>query len=63
VETFPFEATLAAEPPVMAPLAPFAAPGLLPLGLQRLMRTKNFMLIAGIGAGAVPCWRRPGVRA
>lgn len=53
VEAFPFEATLAAEPPVMTPLAPSTPPSALPSGLQKLMRTKNFMLIAGIGAGAL----------
>ncbi len=53
VETFPFEATLAAEPPVMTPLAPLAPPSSLPLWLQKLVGTKNFTLIAGIGAGAM----------
>jgi len=51
VEAFPFEATLSAEPntiaPPAAPPARFALP--LPPWLQRLVDTKNFLLIAGIG--------------
>ena len=52
VEAFPFEATLTAEPPILpAPPAPPASS--LPLWLQKLMGTKNFTLIAGIGAAAM----------
>jgi len=53
VEAFPFEATLGAEPPIATPLAPLAAPSPLPPWLQKLLQTKNFWLIAGIGGGAV----------
>jgi len=55
VEAFPFEATLAAEPPVIA-LPPSPAPGPahhLPPWLQKLMGVKNFMLIAAIGGAAL----------
>jgi flagellar M-ring protein FliF len=54
VEAFPFEATLQAEPPTLIappPAAPPASPW--PRWLQKLMGTKNFTLIAGIGAGAM----------
>jgi flagellar biosynthesis/type III secretory pathway M-ring protein FliF/YscJ len=53
VEAFPFESTLAAEPPI--PLAAPAAPRGLPFPpwLQKLVGTKNFAVIAAIGAGAM----------
>jgi flagellar M-ring protein FliF len=52
VETFPFEATLTAEPvSVVAPAAAPAATSPLPPGLQKLLGQKNFATIAGIGAG------------
>ena len=54
VEAFPFEATLTAEPPLAAAPATNPAPGLpLPPWLQKLMATKNFLLIASIGGGAM----------
>ncbi len=54
VEAFPFESTLTAEPPVFSGPAPAAPGGSLPLPpfLQKLVGTKNFLLITGIGAGA-----------
>jgi len=53
VEAFPFEATLAAELPVLRPAAPAAPASALPKWLQKLVATKNFVLIASIGAGAI----------
>lgn len=59
VETFPFEATLTAEPPILTPASssvpppPNKLPSWAPPWLQNLMGTKNFMLIAGIGAAAM----------
>jgi flagellar M-ring protein FliF len=52
VEAFPFEATMTAEPPGMAPAGP-PSPNSFPPWLQKLLATKNFTLIAGIGAGAM----------
>lgn len=52
VESFPFESTLAAEPPVMLPAPPGKPSIPLPPWLQKLIGTKNFALIAAIGAGA-----------
>ena len=53
VEAFPFEATLAAEPPVMpAPSAPPKPAIPLPPWLQKLTGAQNFAVIAGIGAAA-----------
>jgi flagellar M-ring protein FliF len=54
VEAFPFESTLSAEPPTM-PVASAEPKSSLPLPpwLQKLMGTKNFAMIAGIGAGAM----------
>ncbi|MSV34241.1 MAG: flagellar M-ring protein FliF [Bryobacterales bacterium] len=59
VEAFPFEATLAAEPPVITPVSspasgpPNQLPAWMPQWLQKLMGAKNFLLIAGIGAAAM----------
>ncbi|MEQ1947284.1 MAG: flagellar basal-body MS-ring/collar protein FliF [Bryobacteraceae bacterium] len=56
VEAFPFESTVAVEPPASPPAtAPTSPLGNIPLPpwAQKLMGTKNFMVIAGIGAGAV----------
>ena len=54
VEAFPFESTLSAEPPVMtaAPAEPTSFVPLPPWA-QKLMGAKNFVVIAGIGAGAM----------
>ena len=54
VEAFPFESTLSAEPPSLqaAPAEPKSSLPL-PPWLQKLMGAKNFMMIAGIGAGAM----------
>ncbi len=53
VDAFPFETTINAQPPVLD--APLKAPPSIPLPpwLEKLMRTKNFMLIAGIGGAAM----------
>jgi flagellar M-ring protein FliF len=54
VEAFPFEATLAAEAPVLpAPSGPPKSSIPLPAWLQKLMEAKNFALLAAIGAGAM----------
>src|SRR6266853_668271 len=54
VEAFPFEATLQAEPPTMSAPAPPAPPSVpLPPWLQKLVATKNFTLLAGIGAAGL----------
>lgn len=59
VESFPFEATLTAEPPILtpasspAPAPPNKLPIWAPPWLQKLMGSKNFPLIAGIGAAAM----------
>ena len=54
VEAFPFEATMTAEPPAMgAPAAPPSPNASFPPWLQKLLATKNFTLIAGIGAAAM----------
>ncbi len=57
VEAFPFEATLALQPPPM-PSTTTGKPGeqvllYLPAWLQEAMKNKNFVIFAGIGAGAV----------
>ena len=52
VNAFPFASTLTAEP-LTTEAAPSAAPNELPPWLQKLMATKNFLMIAGIGAGAM----------
>ncbi len=54
VEAFPFESTLSAEPPSLqaAPAEPKSSIPL-PPWLQKLMGAKNFMMVAGIGAGAM----------
>ncbi|MEQ1885055.1 MAG: flagellar basal-body MS-ring/collar protein FliF [Bryobacteraceae bacterium] len=60
VEAFPFESTIAVEPPPAPPAA--GAPAVpaspfsnlpLPPWAQKLVGTKNFLVIAGIGAGAI----------
>jgi flagellar biosynthesis/type III secretory pathway M-ring protein FliF/YscJ len=53
VNAFPFEATLNAEPQTAVNAAPPAAASPMPPWLQKLMGLKNFMLIAGVGAGAM----------
>jgi len=54
VEAFPFESTLSAEPPMLnaAPAEPLSSLPLPPWA-QKLVGAKNFVLIAGIGAGAM----------
>jgi flagellar M-ring protein FliF len=52
VNAFPFASTLSAEPQTIE-VAPTAAPNNLPPWLQKLMATKNFLIIAGVGAGAM----------
>jgi flagellar M-ring protein FliF len=52
VEAFPFEATMTAEPPILTP-SPAPPASSLPPWVQNLMASKNFMLIAAIGAGAM----------
>jgi len=53
VEAYPFEATLTAEPPFPSPSTPSARIQFIPQWLQELVRSKNFPLLAGIGAGAM----------
>jgi flagellar M-ring protein FliF len=53
VDAFPFEATLTAEPLMLAPSAAVKPPTSLPPWLQDLMEHKNFALIAGIGGAGI----------
>jgi flagellar M-ring protein FliF len=54
VEAFPFEATMTAEPPLLGPPAGAVPPvSSLPPWLRTIMATKNFTLIASIGAVAM----------
>jgi flagellar M-ring protein FliF len=53
VEAFPFEATLTAEPLTLTSPGAVLSPSNLPAWLQKLMGTKNFLLIAGIGGVAM----------
>jgi flagellar M-ring protein FliF len=53
VNAFPFESTLNAEPATGINAAPPAAINALPPWLQKLMAQKNFMVIAGVGVGAL----------
>jgi flagellar M-ring protein FliF len=53
VNAFPFESTLNAEPQTAVNATPTAVASPLPPWLQKLMGQKNFMVIAGVGAGAM----------
>jgi flagellar M-ring protein FliF len=53
VDAFPFEATLTAEPLMLASSAEVQPPTSLPAWLQDLMGHKNFALIAGIGGAGI----------
>src|SRR5262249_42461003 len=54
VEAFPFEATLTAEPLTPAPASEtLGNPSPLPAWLQKLIASKNFALLSGIGGVAV----------
>jgi flagellar M-ring protein FliF len=53
VNAFPFKSTLNAEPQTVLNAVPPAAVTPLPAWLQKLMGQKNFMVIAGVGAGAM----------
>lgn len=55
VETFPFDATLNAQPPAAAVPAKDTppAPSWMPRWLEQAMKDKNFPVLVGIGAGAM----------
>jgi flagellar M-ring protein FliF len=53
VESFPFEATLRFDPPVISPAAPATTPSWGPPWLQDLLKQKNFAIMAGAGTGVV----------
>lgn len=53
VNAFPFESTLNAEPSNALPAAPTAMINQFPPWLQKLMGQKNFVVIAGVGVGAM----------